>query len=139
MQFCETYEYTLINYERFRYLRWILRLICLRLCFCVYSSLTFTGFLYILQDTQISVKVADWSMCFSDSEAFFLKDKKIILAWNIIITLFNGHISSYHCCTFTLFYFACYCCFIFIINKLNLIPVSTDQQYQHNYYFERLI
>ena len=113
--------------------------ICLRLCFCVYSSLTFTGFLYILQDTQISVKVADWSMCLSDGEAFFLKDKKIILAWTIIIALFVGHISSCHCCTFTLFYIACYCGFIFIINNFNLIIVSTDKQYQHDLYFEQFL
>ena len=34
-------------------------------------------------------------MCLSDDEAFLLKDKKIILAWNIIIALFKGHISSF--------------------------------------------
>ena len=39
-------------------------------------------------------------MSLSDNEALFLKDKKIILAWNITIALFEGHISHCHCFLF---------------------------------------
>ena len=72
-------------------------------------------------------------MSLSDNEALFLKDKKIIPAWNITIALFEGHISHCHCFLF-LRYFIERVTVVLVsflmsssgLTKLNSIPASIN-------------